>query len=210
MHILEVSCVAAAGEHAHGCVMLYECHALLVSAQHARPPSCSTKRKCPGWKGAVSRLLLRGEPAYPGQPAGSLCSAGPVPFSTATKNMHNEQRRFGAKINHTCTHAVTSEMHLTSFKAHFCTAGRFLCHPHPFSFLCIHMRSLMGLIGSVLSLQNNKGQTSKTIILNVNQLDEEKLVYALIEMRLGEGEFADLLCESREISRRRNRNKPTG
>lgn len=46
----------------------------------------------------------------------------------------------------------------------FCTAGRFLCHPHPFSFLCIHMRSLMVLIGSFLSLQNNKGQTSKALI----------------------------------------------
>lgn len=85
MHILEVSCVAAAGEHAHGCVMLYECHALLVSAQHAWPPSCSTKRKYLGWKGAVSRLLLPGQPAHSGRPAGSLCSAGPAAFNTAPK-----------------------------------------------------------------------------------------------------------------------------
>lgn len=123
--------MAAAGEHAHGCVMLYECHALLVSAQHARPPNCSTKRKCPDWKGAVSRLLLRGEPAYPGQPAGSLCSAGPVPFNTATKNMHNEQRRSGATINHTCTHAVTSEMHLTTFNSHFLYSWSFSLSPPP-------------------------------------------------------------------------------
>lgn len=139
--------------------MLYECHALLVSAQHARPPSCSTKRKCPDWKGAVSRLLLRGEPAYPGQPAGSLSSAGPVPFNTATKNVHSEQRRFGAKTNHTCTHAVTSEM----LQSPFCTAGRFLCHPQPFSFLCIHMRSLMGLIGSVLACKTMKAKRPRPL-----------------------------------------------
>lgn len=59
-----VSCVSAAGEHAHICVMLYEGHALLVSARHAWPPSYTD---IPSGKAMSAGRCSLSEPAHPGR-----------------------------------------------------------------------------------------------------------------------------------------------
>lgn len=115
--------------------MLYKCHALLVSAPHARPAGLlqPSDANTPAGKALSAGCCSPAKPAHPGRECEPL--QAPAAFNT-TQNMQRAQRRTQTQSDRCCN---MQPRRLKGMKAPFTVELVVFCHPSsPSSFLCTH------------------------------------------------------------------------